>query len=179
MRLHVGSGPHYAIGWINLDLNPDWDPPLGVGKPDVLASVFDMHMFKDDTFDQVYCGHLLEHLVYEKAPEAVREMARVCKSDGTLCFVGPCMDKAIATKQPQWLLDEIPRGWDADNAPEGFPHMWTATTDLTRELLEISGLSNIREVGIETIKLPEWPNTAASHPPAGAGMWQVAFLANP
>src|SRR5262245_34268693 len=115
--LHVGSGPHYTPGWVNLDLNnhPSFDIENGgKGQPDVQASVFDMHMFDDGTFDKLYCGHLLEHLPLFKAPDAVREMRRVCKDGATLCFVGPCMDKARATRQPQWLLDEIPRGWNAE-----------------------------------------------------------------
>lgn len=177
MRLHVGSGPHYAIGWVNLDLNEfdGWEI-----QPDVQASVFDMP-FKDNTVDKLYVGHLLEHLKWELVPDAVREMARVLRPTGTICVVGPCMDKALATGQPQWLLDEIPAGWNSDvNNPdglEGFPHLWTATTDLTREALELGGLSNIREVSIVDVHLPEWPNTAPGIPPL-SGMWQCAFLAN-
>lgn len=178
--LHVGSGPHRTEGWINLDLNnhPSFDVVNGgKGQPDILGSVFDIP-FEDNTMDKCYVGHLLEHLKFELAPEAVKEMRRVLKPTGTICIVGPCMDKAIATNQPQWLLDEIPVGWNAENDPEGFPHLWTATTDLTRQVLELGGLSGIIEVGIETIHLPEWCNTATSDPRGGAGMWQCAFLAN-
>lgn len=173
-RLHVGSGPHYAEGWTNLDLNNwhEWEK-----QPDVLASVFDMP-FEDRSFDKVYCGHLLEHLKWEKVPDALVEMKRVLKPGvGTLCVVGPCMDKAIATDQPQWLLDEIPAGWNAEDDPEGFPHLWTATTTLTREALETTfDHRNIIEMPIEQIKLPEWPNTAVSEPASGSGMWQCAFI---
>lgn len=179
MKLHVGSGPHYVDGWINLDLNnyDGWEK-----QPDVLASVFDMP-FKDNTVDKLYCGHLLEHLKFELAPDAVKEMLRVLKPTGTLCIVGPCIDKAIATNQPQWLLDEIPAGWDSDETNpdklEGFPHLWTASTDLTREVLELGGATNIQEIPITEITLASgWANTAGSDPITGAGMWQVAFLAN-
>lgn len=179
MKLHVGSGPHYAEGWTNLDLNtlPEWDKANGgKGNPDIIGSVFDIPL-ADDSVDKLYCGHLLEHLSIFKAPAAVREMRRVLKPTGEICIVGPCMDKARATKQPQWLLDEIPRGWDAEGSPDGFPHLWTATTELTRLVLVEGGLSNIREVSITEIKMPEWCNTAPGIPPL-AGMWQVAFLAN-
>lgn len=90
------------------------------------------------------------------------------------------MDKAIATGQPQWLLDEIPAGWDDDaNNPlklEGFPHLWTATTSLTRQALELGGLQDITEYPINEIHLPEWANTAESDPIGGAGMWQCSFV---
>lgn len=174
MKLHVGSGPHAIPGWVNLDLNTfaGWER-----QPDICANVFKMP-FRDGVFTHLYSGHLLEHLPFETAHEAVIEMRRVCAPDATLCFVGPCLDKAIATKQPQWLLDEIPRGWNAENDPEGFPHLWTATTPLTREVLERGGLSQIREVPITAVKLPEWPNTAPAFPPM-VGMWQCSFLAKP
>lgn len=179
-KLHVGSGPHYVEGWVNLDLNnfDGW-----AKQPDVLGDVFDMHMFEDDTFDRLYCGHLLEHLAWERVPEALREMSRVCKPDAVMCFVGPCLDKAKKTNQPQWLIDEIAVGWDDPTTNpdflEGFPHLWSATTDLTKEALELGGLVNIKEHPINTIKLPEWANTAPADPRSGAGMWQVAFTASP
>lgn len=179
-KLHVGSGPHYAPGWTNLDLNTyeAWDPAHGgKGQPDVLGSVFDMHMFEDETFDRLYCGHLLEHLEWDLVPDAIIEMKRVCKPDAVLCFVGPCAEKAIMTEQPTWLLNEIPRGWDQSDKT-GFPHLWTATTLLTKIALERGGLNNIEEVSITTIRLPEWPNTAPGVPPM-SGMWQCAFLATP
>jgi hypothetical protein len=176
--LHLGSGPHYVKGWINLDLNTfeGWEH-----QPDILGSVYDMPMIPDGSMDKVYCGHLLEHLYWETVPSALEEIKRVMAPEGVLCVVGPCMDKAIATHQPQWLLDEIPAGWnDGTTNPdelEGFPHRWTATTDLTREALETTfEKGKIREVPINHIKLPEWCNTAQSHPPAGAGMWQCSFL---
>lgn len=176
--LHLGSGPHYVQGWINLDLNTfdGWER-----QPDVLGSIFDIP-FEDESMDKVYAGHILEHLKFELVPDAVRESLRVLKPTGTLCVVGPCMDKARATKQPQWLLDEIPAGWDSDETNpqklEGFPHLWTATTALTRERLEAGGAKNIREVPITEITLKNgWANTAESDPITGAGMWQCAFLA--
>lgn len=173
--LHVGSGPHYADGWLNLDLN---NHPSFPKQPDILASVFDMHMIEDGSIDKLYCGHLLEHLRWdEEVPMALREMKRVLSPEGVLCVVGPCIEKAILTNQPAWLLNEIPRGWDKEDDPEGFPHRWTACHLLTRIALEkVFEPNKVKEVGIETIHLPEWPNQAESHPPAGAGMWQCSFL---
>lgn len=171
--LHLGSGPHYVQGWINLDLN-DWEG--WEHSPDVLGSVYDMPVIPDASMDKVYCGHLLEHLVWETVPKALKEIKRIMAPGGVLCVVGPCMDKAIATRQPQWLLDEIPAGWNGEGMPDGFPHCWTATTDLTREALETTfDHDKIVEVPITQISLPEWCNTAPAYRPM-VGMWQVSFL---
>lgn len=170
--LHVGSGPHAHSEWVNLDLNsiPEWEV-----QPDILASVFDMP-FGDDSMDKVYLGHVAEHLeFFEEVPRALREIKRVLAPFGVLCVVGPCLEKAVQTKQPTWLLEEVTRGWDTHDLT-GFPHLWSATTLLTRVALETTFDScKIHEVPITDITLPEWPNTAPASPPM-IGMWQCAFL---
>ena len=170
-KLHIGSGPHYAEGWINLDLNnhPDWDK-----QPDVLASVYDMP-FEDGEIDRAYAGHILEHLVWNELPSALKEIKRVMADGGILCVVGPCIEKALRTKQPEWLIENILKSETDDGT--GFGHQWTATTLLTQVALEtVFPKDSIQEVSIATIKKPEWPNAAESNPRTGSGMWQCAFL---
>ncbi len=170
--IHAGSGPHYMEGWLNFDMNT-WE--AWEKQPDVLCSIYDMP-FKTGQAEKFYCGHILEHLVWETVPDALLEVKRVMAPGGVLCVVGPCMDKAIATGQPQWLLDEIPAGWNGEGVPDGFAHRWTATTALTRKALETTfDAEKILEVPITAVHLPHWPNTAPSIPPV-CGMWQCAFL---
>ena len=166
MNLNVGSGPHPAPGWVNMDIYPGWE---GV---DVVGSALAVP-FNDETFDRVYMGHVLEHLTYtEGAPAALNEAWRVLRVGGELSVVGPAMDLAIATEQPQNILDAIeahPWTPDSEDSP-GAHHEWTATEANTLELVQ-SVFPSAQLVDLDGIEREfGWPNTECSK-------WQVAILA--
>lgn len=165
MNLTIGSGPHYMPGWVNLDLNDD---PTWSHSPDVLGSIYKLP-FEDDTADKVYLGHILEHLEWDSLPAALKEVSRVCKPEGVIGVVGPCLDKAIRTEQPRNILEAILAG---DAVTAGYAHQWTPTTLLTKLALETT-LSNVQEVLITAFRKPEWPN------PEPDSFWQCAFTAKP
>lgn len=157
-RLTIGSGPHYAEGWVNLDVVslPHWPK-----APDVLASVYDMP-FKDGEFKQIYLGHVLEHLEWDLIPDALREVKRVAAPGAKIVAVGPCMDLAIQTRQPAWLLEDIKEKEPHD----GLNHAWTPTAALTLQAMQTIFL-NSRLILVTKVKRPLWPN------PSTAG-WQCA-----
>lgn len=160
--LNVGSGPHYAEGWINLDVVP---APEGTKDPDVIASVFSMdHHFPDAVFEKAYVGHVLEHLPWPDVAPALRAIARKVIPGGTIMVVGPCVHRAIETRQPRWLIEAIL----ADPREEGpWSHAWTPTTDLTVQALQDSGLQGVRECPVAQVGKPGWPNPSTAS-------WQVA-----
>lgn len=158
--INIGSGPHYAEGWLNTDIIP-----TDRGKqPDILVSINDMpEVFGPKAFKKAYVGHVLEHLErVVELPLAIRAIAYIAE---TVMVVGPCIDKAIATDQPQSLLDAI----RAPEQPIGHPweHKWTPTEELTRSAIQRAGYEpNI--VNIKTVKRPEWPNPSTAS-------WQTAM----
>lgn len=160
-RLTVGSGPHYANGWVNLDVVslPNWPKP-----PDVLASVYDMP-FEDDHFHQIYLGHVLEHLEWDSIPDALTEIKRVAAPDAEIAVVGPCMDLAIQTRQPEWLLNDI-REKEPHN---GLNHAWTPTSALTLEAMQ-TVFPEAKLVPVRNIAQPKWCNPSLAS-------WQCAILA--
>lgn len=158
--LHIGSGPWYAEGWMNVDVV---SPGPGFRDPDVFASIFDLP-FEDGRFDKIYMGHILEHIPLDQIDAALAELKRVAAPGCAVCVVGPCMDLATAQGEPQWLLDAIQAH---DDPPGG--HAWTATSALTQTALESGGLT-VQEVPVSTIKPPTWCN------PNWVALWQCAFL---
>lgn len=156
MKLTLGSGPHYAESWVNFDLYAE--------HADVRGDLFALP-FPDATFTHVYAGHVLEHLPYDRLTEALTEARRVLVSDGRFVAVGPCIELAVQTAQPHWLLDAIIRHGVGD----GSGHVWTPTAPLT--LAAVRAVFPTAElVPVATITRPEWPN------PSTAG-WQCAVAA--
>lgn len=93
--LHIGCGPKI----ISKDLpayfrSPEWkeirldiDPQ---NEPDIVASMLDMHVVPDSSFDAVYSSHNIEHLYAHEVPIMLSEVRRVLKADGF--FVVTCPD---------------------------------------------------------------------------------------
>lgn len=160
--LNLGSGPHYAQGWTNVDLHaPEQGKP-----PDAYADVFDLDMlFEPDKFERAYLGHFLEHLEYQRIPDALAQVTRVVKPGGVVMAVGPCILRAVRTRQPESLLLAILADPSVPN--DGRGHAWTPTTDLTMKAMAAGGLTSVTEVPIRSVVPPEWPNTETS-------AWQCA-----
>lgn len=74
-RLHIG-GDKVAPGWKILNLRP------GPGV-DYVGDCTDLSAFADESVDDIYASHVLEHLGYvEKLPRALAEFHRVLKKGG-------------------------------------------------------------------------------------------------
>ena len=156
--LNVSSGEHYCPGWVNFDLLPQT-------HLDLRADLFALP-FPDETFAKVYAGHTLEHIAWGDIPNALVELRRVMTPDGELMVVGPDIERALLTNQPQWLLNAI-----LVDGPESGPggHKWTATGLLTL-LATCRVFPGAYEVPIETVTRPAWPNPSLAS-------WQCAVLA--
>jgi SAM-dependent methyltransferase len=157
--VNLGSGNHPAPApWVNVD---QW---AGV-RPDFVAPASDLP-FEDETVDNVYCGHLLEHLVFDdELPAALAEIHRVLVPGGSLCVVGPDYDRALSN--PEWhpLLPSIVRGgerWPGD------AHQWLSTGPTA--LKAVAGAFADAE-DVEITSLSGWPVVDTVG-------WQFAILAH-
>lgn len=80
--LNVGSGGEIEAAIRSAGASPisvDLDPKR---KPDIIASVENLHMFDDESFDGVFCMEVLEHVADPFA--AARELARVVRTGGVV-----------------------------------------------------------------------------------------------
>lgn len=163
--LNLGSGPHYADGWVNVDLHA---PPEGCRPPDLYGSVYQLtDMFPADAFTACYLGHILEHLEWDRIPEALTQVRAVLQPGSPVMAVGPCIYRAVATGQPRWLLEAILA--DPRTEPNGAGHAWTPTEELTRVALERGGLIDVTTVPVEGVVKPGWPNPSIAP-------WQTAAI---
>lgn len=76
MRLHIG-GKQQMVGWKILNVQP------GPGV-DFVGDCSDLSAFDDQSVDEIYASHVMEHLGYrEPLRKALREFCRVLKRGGT------------------------------------------------------------------------------------------------
>ena len=85
-RLEIGPGdlPIKDKGvWDTLDCCPDFVNPEG-GKQILCEWGKDPIPVDDNTYDLVYCSHVIEHISWYKTVEALEEVYRILKPGGTL-----------------------------------------------------------------------------------------------
>jgi predicted SAM-dependent methyltransferase len=84
-RLHIG-GQLRTAGWEVLDANPG--PCV-----DHVGNAGDLSAFADDSFEQLYASHVLEHFDYQgELLKTLTEWRRVLAPNGTLCVSVPDLD---------------------------------------------------------------------------------------
>ncbi|MEN3794248.1 class I SAM-dependent methyltransferase [Fulvimarina sp. MAC3] len=98
--LNVGSGPpgaddrftaQFVSGGNWQVVRADVDPNVA---PDVVATATDLSALQSDSFDAVWCSHILEHLFAHETETAAREIFRVLKRGGTLFAFVPDVEAA-------------------------------------------------------------------------------------
>lgn len=80
IQLEIGSGPNKRAGWITLDMCK------GV---DVYWDLRNKTPFKDESFDRIYCSHVLEHFSYQDLRVVLREMHRILRPNGEFLISVP------------------------------------------------------------------------------------------
>lgn len=156
MLLNLGSGVHPAPApWCNVDCVPQ-------ERVDVLADVAQLP-FADRAATRILACHLLEHIPIAELPRVLGEWHRVLRPGGVLCVVGPDIDRARATGQPQWLLDDIAVH---GSGPQG--HAWEQSEARLVELLSACSW-DVEAVDVGAIIPPAWPNPSTAE-------WQCAAL---
>jgi ubiquinone/menaquinone biosynthesis C-methylase UbiE len=86
-KINIGCGELTKDGYVNIDLHPEEYPGKGILGADAL------HLpFKDESIDEIYMSHFLEHLTYLNVDLGMREWRRVLKIGGKIIIIVPDMD---------------------------------------------------------------------------------------
>ena len=80
-RLNIGSGGHSLRDWCNIDNDPAACADLTLTVPPI--------PYDDDSIEEIYAGHFLEHLTQEDAGLFLDECWRCLKPGGKLGIVVP------------------------------------------------------------------------------------------
>ena len=96
IKLNLGSGNEYKVGWVNIDINPKW-------KPDILCDIEDRIPLEDNSVDFVLIQHVLEHVHPEKFRFVMGEIHRVCKNGARIVIYAPYFSCSITYKTIEHL----------------------------------------------------------------------------
>ena len=85
MKLNLGSNDLPLKDFINIDFDP-------AVKPDLVADATKLP-YEDETVDEIYAGHLLEHFALNE--EVLKEWYRVLKTGGKITITVPDVEKSL------------------------------------------------------------------------------------
>jgi len=136
MKLNIGCGKKYEIGYCNIDLYETL-------VADKLMSAMDLQ-FEDNCSEEIKAIHLLEHLSFFEAIYALSEFFRVLEPGGKLIIETPDLKKAC-----QHYLDSTKEqkkeilGWIYGIPHDGLQHKLCFPPFLLIELLENAGFEKM------------------------------------
>ncbi|MFX1343653.1 MAG: methyltransferase domain-containing protein [Promethearchaeota archaeon] len=136
MKLNIGCGKKYEIGYCNIDL---YETLIA----DKLMSAIDLQ-FEDNCCKEIKAIHLIEHLSFFEAIYALSEFFRVLKPGGKLIIETPDLKKVCqhyldsTNEQKKEIL-----GWIYGIPHKGLQHKLCFPPFLLIELLENNGFENM------------------------------------
>lgn len=92
MKLNLGCGKHIKEGYINLDR-------IALEGVDVVHNLDTFpYPFMDNTFDEILCSHVLEHV--DDLIKAMEELHRICKPKARIKVIAPYFSAQGAFSDP-------------------------------------------------------------------------------
>ncbi|KKN22535.1 hypothetical protein LCGC14_0914000 [marine sediment metagenome] len=85
LRIELGSGPHGEPGYYHVDA-------VKVGNVDRESDVRKLDWIDDDTVDDLYSAHTIEHFSYTEIDVVLKEWNRVLKPSGIIRLKMPDLD---------------------------------------------------------------------------------------
>ena len=133
MRLNVGCGRDYKIGYVNIDINPSV-------KSDAVMSAHDLK-FEDSLFEEIIASHLIEHLGFFKAKFFLSEAYRTLKEGGVLILETPYIEKTFENflKASNPSEREKILGWVYGSESAYQNHLYCFPLELLDSLLKEAG----------------------------------------
>lgn len=174
-KINLGSGPDGIDGWDNLD----WGLLPLVSKFGIIQKILikvgllDKNYllswpkirlcdirgklpYTDNSIEQVYCSHVLEHLEKWQTINLLKEVKRILKKGGIMRIVLPDLKKILEvySKNGADQFCRVLWGFDKDIKPNNLikslqrkfirPHQWMYNKKSFEEVIKISGFGNFK-----------------------------------
>ncbi len=93
-KLQLGGGENLLDGWLNTDFMPRH-------KDVVMLDGTKPFFFKDNTFDYIFCEHMIEHITCQEAMSMLKECSRILKPGGKIRISTPDLEVHLGLFAPQ------------------------------------------------------------------------------
>lgn len=137
IRVHLGCGVKRLDGWIHVDAQPQ--PML-----DHQTTVDNLHMFKDNSVDEIYACHVLEHVGRKQVDNVIREWNRILKVGGIVRISVPDFDAVVTHYQQHKSIQDIMGLVVGGQRDEFDYHCVLFDFESMRTLLQSSGFQQIQ-----------------------------------
>lgn len=100
MKLHIGCGAKVLEGYKNVDL-------LDLPHIDYKTSADDLSMIEDNSVDEIYACHILEHFGRHSSPKVFKEWYRVMKKGAVLRVAVPDFASIVQVYSKGMEIDKV------------------------------------------------------------------------
>lgn len=138
MKLNLGSRTTRIPGFSNVDK----DPHEGV---DIVSDVSDLPV-EDNSVDEIYASHILEHFPHRKTLEVLDEWHRVLKPGGELKIAVPDFDTTVRYAMVMGLNDWVVNFLWGDQEYDGAFHYTGFNEDRLTGMLHLAGFYSVSRV---------------------------------
>jgi len=100
MKLNLGSKKTRIKGFLNVDI-------IEHPEVDIISDVSELKTIKDNSVEEIYASHVLEHFSWRKTNDVLKEWYRVLQPKGRIFISVPNWDFVVRT----YLLDHFLSNW--------------------------------------------------------------------
>ncbi len=139
MKLNLGCNTRIRDGYINIDK----DKYLGV---DETMDISDLSRYPDDSVEEIYASHILEHFSHKRTLDILKEWNRVLIPGGMLKISVPDFGRAVEIYLKTGMADWITYFLWGDQLYDGADHRQGFDEGRLRKYLEKAGFADITKV---------------------------------
>jgi len=139
MKLNLGCNTRIRDGYVNYDK----DKYLGV---DEVGDVSDLGRYQDNSVEEIYASHILEHFKHIHTSDILKEWRRVLKPGGVLKISVPDFRRAVEIYLQTGMKDWIVYFLWGDQLYDGADHRQGFDEGRLRSYLEKAGFTDISVV---------------------------------
>lgn len=88
LKIHIGPGEINLQGWVNIDAR-------NFSHVHIVADDMKLEQFAENSIDELYLCHILEHISFEEANEFIKLVGRKLKRGGVIRIAVPSFDSIV------------------------------------------------------------------------------------
>lgn len=136
IRLNIGAGDHAIPGFISIDQR--------------FGHKADQLDYADNSVDEVYASHVLEHFAIGDVQRVLREWVRVLKPGGRIRVAVPSVERALLLNKKFVSSWELTNRWICGGQTDAYDfHLCSFTDESLERLMQSVGLRDVSRCAIE------------------------------